>query len=217
MAIARDAAATPTTSSGTTTVSRTITTGANSTLLLAMVHDQDPAALGNTTGVTANGTAMTLWASIKQTYGGSNRCQYIYALVSPSPSTSYTITATRTSASYDFVMEVAAYSGTSLTNSANATANGGTTSGTCSTTLTTTVDNCWAASVGYGGAGTMSGNTNFVSLGTVSDEIFGDSNASLGSAGAKTVSFNQTGGASGILTVAIAPGLISNSKFLMFM
>lgn len=205
MSILRDAASTPISSSGTTTVSRTITTGASSTLLVAMVHDQDPAALGNVTGVTANGVAMTLQASIKQIYGGSNRCQYIYTLVGPSPNTSYTITATRISASYDFVMQVDAYSGTSLTNPIDATANGGTTSGVCSTTLTTTVDNCWSSSVGYGSAGSMSGNTNFVSLGTVSDEIFGDSNASLGAAGAKTVSFNQTGGASGILTVAIAP------------
>lgn len=214
MAIARDATSTAVASlTNGTTVINTLTTGGSSTLLIALVEDQNGTA-DNIVGVTANASSMTRWASFAGT--SENRFLTIYALVSPSTSTSYTITATRSSGSFKICMQSAAYSGTALTNAADATATQNSPSGTStSTTITTVANNCWIVSVADGGA--ISGTSNFTQLGTVEDVFFADSNASV-SAGANTVSFSHASGTATLLSASIAPPVVAaNSAFLMFM
>jgi hypothetical protein len=212
--IARDAvSSTVDVGAGSSTITTTVVTGSSSNLILAIIHDQNGGALGNVTGCTANGTAMTLWASHRDAVS-VDRCTYVFALVAPAISTSYSIVATRSSTSFDMTAISAAYSGAAATNAADASNYVEQSSGaSLSLTLTTVHDDCWCVSCVISN-GTFSADTNATPLASkIADEIYADSNATLGSAGAKTVAMTVTSGtAFGLFAVSFAPPTVAAVK-----
>ena len=103
-------------------------------------------------------------------------------------------------------IEGAVYAGANQSNSPNVFSSAKGTSVTSLTfDYTTTVDACWAFSNGRTTGGSVTGGTNFTVFSGGSGGRAGDSNASLGSAGSKTIQCSYTSGNCTLTSMALAP------------
>lgn len=213
MAIAFDAQSASSFSSGTTNTFSHTCSGSDRILYVG-VYD----GLNNVTGVTYNGTSMTLVNSFAMT--GSAAGQYIrlYQLVNPSTGTNnVVITCSVAGNTYGNGIS---YTGANQTGQPDANNTNGASTGTSLTTSVTTVaDNCWIVGYAYM-AGTITAGTNTTLRSTNASGVLAsfDTNSAQTPAGSKSVQTNSgTNGFNGHVIASFSPSVSSGSTQGMLM
>lgn len=160
------------------------------------------------TGVTYAGVAMTLVDTQKN--GTNNEYIGLYYLANPTTGAN-NIVVSASSSIYMYLQAVsltgvsqASMLNTSAKNQANAVTS-------ISVTPTTTADDCWAVSMVRNDTGSITDSTNFSIRGAANSIQIGDSNASVGTAGSKTVTAGGPSGKMAIVTAMIAPAAAASS------
>ncbi len=206
MAIAFDAAAFPSDASGASSATFSQTcTGSNRALAVgAYIND-----LTDTiSGVTYNGVAMTqITAGSPNIPGGGGRTarSYLFYLAAPATGANNVVVTATGTISSGFQCMAESYTGVDQTTPQNTSAQtSALVASTVTVTPTTTVDDCWAVSFVRNDAGSVTSSTNYTARNT--DSIsYGDSNGSVGAAGAKTVTAGGPTGNFLIVSVLFAP------------
>lgn len=145
---------------------------------------------------------------VKKSASAADTSDWIYLYldaVSLSTSTHDIVLTRSVSDANQLLMHGAVYSGVVQSNTPNASNSAeGTAVTTLSFTLTTTIDDCWAFSGARSTAGGELGGTNFTIF---TSSLFGDSNASLGAAGGKTIQCTYNLGNAALISMALAPSV----------
>lgn len=174
------------------------------------------AAAANTTGITYAAVAMTDVGTTM--LDDASRKYYIFTLIAPATGANNVVISV--DASILIRGWAISYTGVSQTTMVDAVNSGvGLTGTTPSITITSTVDDCWAVASTRNADGTFAAGTNYAPRGAATSLCTGDSNASVGVAGAKTVGGTVVSGASYILGIMIRPalaaGVSTRSRMLM--
>jgi hypothetical protein len=213
MAIARvTSASNTTTGSATITTSYTIAAGSNR-LLIGGGELQTGAPF---TAFSYNGSAGTIDISKTDTGGSNTAC--VASKVGPDVGT-FNSVLTKTGSADGLYIGLMDYTGVKQTAQPDATASANTASGTSlSYSITTVADNCWIMTCAGGTQASLDGSTNFTVQQTPAPGIkVGDSNASVGAAGSKTVAMNMSSGRIWSASASYAPAITANGNMLMFM
>lgn len=187
MAIAYDATA-GATNSGTTSLTYSHTCTGSNLILFVGVADNSNAAAGSTTGVTYNGSAMTLVTS-RAASGGKN---YLFYLVNPSTG-SNSVVITRSNGTNTLVGLSTSYTGAAQTGQPDSF---GTAQGASPLTASTTVvaSGCWlvgfASDIGNGGNSQTSSQTSRNA--NAGGSIISDTNTTVGT-GSQTLTDTWSG------------------------
>ena len=151
-------------------------------------------------------TTETFTLDKEQTRGGAANTANISSLVAPTVTTANIVVVMTGSAGLIDIF-AANYTGCKQTGQPDATGSADTASGTgLSYTVTTVADDCWIVTMVTNYGGTTVDGTNYVKLQEVRAGIdFGDSNGSVGAAGAKTVSMTWPSGSGCAASASYAP------------
>ena len=151
-------------------------------------------------------TTETFTLDKEQTRGGAANTANISSRVAPSVTTA-NIVGVMTGSAGLWDLFAANYTGCKQTGLPDATGSADTASGTgLSYTVTTVADDCWIVTTVTNYGGTTVDGTNYVKLQETRAGIdFGDSNASVGAAGAKTVSMTWPSGSGCAASASYAP------------
>lgn len=189
-----------------TSLTYSFTTSGSDRGILVAVQLQN-SATNTISGVTYAGVSMTLVDAQKN--GASNEFVILYYLANPTVGANNVVVSASSSYMYAFTVSYTGVHQASMLNVSAKNQAGPVT--TISTTPTTTVDSCWAVSFVRNNAGNVTDSTNFIGRGADGSFSFGDSNASVGAAGSKTVTAGGPSGGMAVVTAMIAPSAASSA------
>jgi len=203
-AIAYDASSQGTVDSTSLTFSHTVT-GTDTILFVEAGQWQTGDAI---TGVTFNGTAMTLVD--KQQVGSINTYVYLYYLIAPATGTHDVVISS--SGSADIRGAAASYTGAAQSGVPDATSKSSTTSGGDATGIVTTIaDNSWVVMSSFhqdcSTGCTAGADTTIRKGGTGNMGVLSDSNAAVTPAGSRTLIVNGNSGSTGWVAASFAPSV----------
>lgn len=144
---------------------------------------------------TYNGDSLTTDKEEEDPSAAANNIR-VGSLVNPDAGT-HDLTFTKSNATGFISLCVAEYSGAKQTGQPDATASDSSASASgLSYTITTVSDDCWVMTVASNTTGVLNSGTNYtiIEQPSTSNAAFGDSNASVGAAGGKTVSMSGNSG-----------------------
>lgn len=197
------------------TISYTVAAGDNR-LLVGSIYKQD----GTPSSFVYNSVGLTQDTS-KADPGSASNVNYLYSLVAPDTGT-HDATFTKSTSVGLIVMCLANYTGAKQTSQPDAIGSASSTSASgLSYTVTTVADDCWIMTVVNNTAGgTITDGTNFVQreVPSTTNGVFGDSNASVGAAGSKTVAMTGSTARWWACSASYAPAVAAtaNGNFFAF-
>lgn len=193
MAIAFDSVSSGTITATNTSVTFAHTVSGSNTIGHVFVTQQNDASANRITGITWNGTAMSLIGTPYTNSGGDTL--YLWELINP---TTGDIIVTRTGTTNSGFCQAISHSGAKQSSQPDATASANTTTTSLATNITTVADNCWTILGTYdsdGGTITASTNSTQRNALTTYCKLF-DNNTAITPAGAYTMTVTRASGSS---------------------
>lgn len=175
------------------------TVSGSDTIGFVRVYIEGTGAADNLTGITWNGSSMTLAA--KKIRGNNIGWEYLYYIYAPGSAS--TVTVSVSPASYIDGGMAAYYTGAKQSGGMNVTNSASAVGNSLDVSVTTTVDNCWVVGSGISDNGGIGAGTGMTSRGTQSGVwIFGDSNGPKTPAGSYTIGLVGTGNGNEVIIAA---------------
>lgn len=204
MAIAFDAATTPTKATSGTTLNLTHTCSGSNRILFVGVSAFFGSS-GTCTGVTYNGVAMTKIDSIA---AQPNADLSLWYLIAPATG-SHTVTATASSSVSVMYVTAASYTGANQSGVPDSSNKGNGTATSRTVSTTTVLNNCWVVGIGATGAASITASAGMTSRSERDDVsssvLLADSNGVKSPAGSYSMTFTNPNDSTGLVIASFAP------------